>query len=85
MAIAVDHQRSADELRYGDRGTITEQVVGDHRVRRVVENGGPGYCTVAFYVGQDRNVTIDVIFLDDTARACDLADRAALLVEPKLP
>jgi hypothetical protein len=68
-----------------DASSITNIMIGRHRAKRAVEDGGPGYCSVIFAVGDTANVTGQALYLKDTPRACAAADRAAAFVEPKLP
>jgi Protein of unknown function (DUF3558) len=68
-----------------DASNITNITIGHHRAKRAVEDGGPGYCSVFFAIGDTANVAVLALYLKDTPRACAAADRAASFVEPKLP
>ncbi|MGH3721522.1 MAG: DUF3558 family protein [Pseudonocardiaceae bacterium] len=68
-----------------DASSITNVTVGHHRAKRAVEDGGPGYCSVFFAVGDTANVGVLALYLNNTTRACAAADRAAAFVERKLP
>lgn len=85
MSIGVNDELGLDGLVYDDTTVVTELVISDHRAARAPDDGGPGYCSVAFAVGENANVSLIALYLKDPLRACEVADRAAQLVEPKLP
>jgi uncharacterized protein DUF3558 len=85
VSTSINERRGIHELNLADASSITDVRIGRHRARRAVESGGPGYCDVFFAVGEMANISVSALYLNDTPRACAAADRAAALVEPKLP
>ncbi|MGQ0776280.1 MAG: DUF3558 family protein [Pseudonocardiales bacterium] len=81
----IDDDRPIDELVFTDASSVTDITIGNHKAKRAVEGSGPGYCDVIFAVGDSANVSVLALYLNDTQRACSVADRAAALIEPKLP
>lgn len=85
VSTSIDEKGGIDELNLVDASSVTTIMIGRHRAKRVVEGSGPGYCDVFFAVGDTGSVSVSGLYLKDTAQACAAADRAAALVEPKLP
>jgi hypothetical protein len=85
VSTSIDEQAGIDKLNLAHASSVTDIMIGRHRARRAVESGGPGYCDVFFAVGDTASVGVSALYLKDTPRACAAADRAAALVEPKLP
>lgn len=71
--------------RAGHTSSVTDITIGRHQAKRAVETSGPGYCSVYFAICDTANVSVTALYLNDTPRACSVADRAAALIEPKLP
>ncbi len=85
VSTSINERRGIDKLNLADASSVTDIRIGRHRAKRAPETSGPGYCQVVFAVGDTANVSVLALYLNDTARACAVADRAAALVEPKLP
>jgi len=85
ISIAIDEDLGIDELVFSDASSITDITIGSHQAKRVLEGSGPGYCNVIFAIGDNANVSFLALYLNDTPRACAVADRAAALIEAKLP
>lgn len=85
VSTAIDEELGIDELVLSDASSVTDIAIGQHQARRAVETSGPGYCRVIFAVGDNANVSVLALYLNDTPRACAAADQAAVLIEPKLP
>jgi len=85
VSTAIDEELGIDELVLSDASSVTEITIGRHQAKRAVETSGPGYCNVFFAVGDSANVSVLALYLNDTPRACAVADQAAVLIEPKLP
>lgn len=85
IAAAIDEERGIDKLVLTDASNITDITIGRYHARRAMETSGPGYCKVFFAVGDSANVSVLALYLNDTPRACAVADQAATLIEPKLP
>lgn len=81
----IDEELGIDELVLTDASSVTDVTIGRHRAKRAVESSGPGFCGVYFAVGDSANVSVVALYLNDTPRACAVADQAAALIEPKLP
>ncbi len=52
---------------------------------RLEENSGPGYCAVIFPITESSVASADVLADAGTATACEVAERVARLIAPKLP
>jgi hypothetical protein len=85
VSTSINERRGIEKLNLAGSSSVTDVTIGRHRARRAVESGGPGYCEVFFAVGDTANVSVAALYTKDTPRACAAADRAAALVEPKLP
>lgn len=85
VSTSINERRGIEKLNLADASSVTDVTIGRHRARRAVEGSGPGYCDVFFAIGDTANVSVSALYLKDTPRACAAADRAAALVEPKLP
>lgn len=85
VSTSINDRRGIDKLNLADASSVTDIRIGRHQAKRALEGSGPGYCQVVFAVGDTANVSVLALYLNDTARACAVADRAAALVEPKLP
>jgi hypothetical protein len=85
VSTSIDEQGGIEKLNLADASSVTDVTIGQHRAKRAVEGSGPGYCDVFFAVGDTASVSVSALYLNDTHRACAVADRAAALVEPKLP
>ncbi|WP_188316668.1 DUF3558 family protein [Solihabitans fulvus] len=67
-----------------DQGKLSTVPVGKHDGRRLEGNAGAGSCMVSIGVSSSSRADVLVI-TEDTAQACQTADKFAKLVEPKLP
>ncbi|MGQ0773628.1 MAG: DUF3558 family protein [Pseudonocardiales bacterium] len=85
VSTAINEDLGIDGLNLTDASSVTDITIGSHQAKRVVEGSGPGYCDIFFPVGDNANVGVSALYLNDTSRACSVADQAAALVEPKLP
>lgn len=85
VSTAIDEEQGISELTLSDASSVADVTIGRHQAKRAVEGSGPGYCKVFFAVGDSANVSVLALYLNDTPRACSVADRAAALIEPKLP
>jgi hypothetical protein len=85
VSTTIDEELGIDELELADASSVTDVTIGRHRAKRALETSGPGYCDVFFAIGESANLSVSALYLDDTPRACAVADQAAALVEPKLP
>lgn len=85
VSTSINDHRGISGLNLADASSVTDVTIGRHRGKRAVETSGPGYCQTIFAVGDTANVTVLALYLDNTPRACAVADRAAVLVESKLP
>lgn len=85
VSTSIDEEGGIDKLNLTDASRVTNVTIGRHRAKRAVEGSGPGYCDVFFAVGDTASVGVAALYLNDTARACAVTDRAAVLVESKLP
>lgn len=85
VSTGINEELGIDGLNLADASSVTDITIGSHQAKRVVEGSGPGYCDVFVAVGDSANVGASALYLNDTLRACAVADQAAALVEPKLP
>lgn len=85
VSTTINEDLGIDGLNLADASSVTDVTIGRHQAKRVVEGSGPGYCDVIFAVGDSANVSVLASYLNDTPRACAVADQAATLIEPKLP
>lgn len=85
VSTSINEHRRIDKLNLADASSVTDVKIGRHQAKRALEGSGPGYCQIVFAVGDTANVSVLALYLKDTARACAVADRAAVLVESKLP
>lgn len=86
VGVAIDPVTGIDELTVPPDAVVTPTTVGDHEGRVVAgDNFGPGSCSVELRLGPNAAALVDVLAGQDTERACEVATRAAALVEPKLP
>jgi hypothetical protein len=85
VSTSIDEKGGINELNLAGASSVTDVTIGRHRAKRAVEGSGPGYCDVFFAVGDTASVGVTALYLNDTGRACAVADQAAVLVEPKLP
>src|SRR5690606_6654820 len=75
--------QSVDELGVITTGTARSGKVGDREAKQVAADTGERACTLGFAAGSGR---VDVLTTANTTdRACDVADRVAELIEPKVP
>lgn len=84
LLIGVNEDVDLDDVVFEDTAVVADVVVGDRRARRAPDVGRPGSCSVVLELGVG-SVSLVALYLDDPPRACEVADRAAQLVEPKLP
>ncbi|MGQ0776284.1 MAG: DUF3558 family protein [Pseudonocardiales bacterium] len=85
VSTAINEDLGIDGLNLTDASSVTDITIGRYQAKRAVETSGPGYCDIYFAVGDNANVAVTALYLNDTPRACAAVDRAAALVEPKLP
>ncbi|MGH3914678.1 MAG: DUF3558 family protein [Pseudonocardiaceae bacterium] len=85
VSTGINEELGIDGLNLDDASSVSDVTIGRHQAKRVVEGSGPGYCSVAFAVGDSANISVLALYLNDTPHACAIADRAAALIEPKLP
>ncbi|MGQ0777198.1 MAG: DUF3558 family protein [Pseudonocardiales bacterium] len=85
ISTGINEELGIDGLNLTDASSVTDITIGRHRAKRAVEGSGPGYCDIIFAVGDSANVSVLALYLNDTPRACSVADQAAALIEPKLP
>ena len=85
VSTSINENHGIDGLNLTDASSVTDVRIGRHQAKRALEGSGPGYCQTIFAVGDTENVSVLALYLKDTARACAVADRAAVLVESKLP
>lgn len=81
----IDEELGIDELVLTDASSVSDLTIGRHQAKRALETSGPGFCGVYLAVGDSANVSVVALYLNDTPRACAVADQAAVLIEPKLP
>lgn len=85
VSTSINDHRGISALNLAGTTSVTDVTIGRHRGKRILEGDTSGYCQTIFAVGDTANVTVLALYLDDTPRACAVADRAAVLVESKLP
>jgi hypothetical protein len=85
ISTKINEKLGIDKRNLSDASSVTEVRIGRHRATRALDGIGPGYCEIAFAVGDTANVSVQALYIRDTPRACAVADRAAVLVESKLP
>jgi hypothetical protein len=85
VSTGINEHLGIDGLNLADASRVTNVTIGRHRAKRALDGIGPGYCEIDFAVGDTANVSVLALYLNDTARACAVTDRAAVLVESKLP
>jgi hypothetical protein len=85
VSTGINEHRGIEGLNLADASSVTDVRIGRHQAKRALETSGPGYCQIVFAVGDTANVSVLTLYLNDTARACAVTDRAAVLVESKLP
>ncbi|MGH3807346.1 MAG: DUF3558 family protein [Pseudonocardiaceae bacterium] len=85
VSTSINENRGIDGLNLADASSVTDVTIGRHQAKRALEGSGPGYCETIFAVGDAANVSVLALYLNDTTRACSVADRAAVLIESKLP
>jgi hypothetical protein len=85
VSTGINENRGIDRLNFSDASSVTDVRIGRHKAKRALDSSKPGYCEIVFAVGDTANVSVLTLYTNDTARACAVADRAAVLVEPKLP
>ena len=76
--------QSVDELDIITTGSTQTGEVDGRPAKIIVADAGEGQCTLGFAAGSGR-VDIYTTSTAGTERACVLADRAAEMIEPKLP
>lgn len=85
FSTTINEKLGIDGLVLTDASSITDVTIGRYQAKRALETSGPGFCGVYFAVGETANVSVVALYLNDTPKACAVADRAAALIEPKLP
>ncbi|MGH3770908.1 MAG: DUF3558 domain-containing protein [Pseudonocardiaceae bacterium] len=85
LSTSINERLGIDGLDLTDASSITDVTIGRHRAKRALDGIGPGYCEIDFEVSDTANVTVLTLYRNDTTRACAVTDRAAVLVESKLP
>lgn len=86
VGVAIDPEAGIDELTVPPDAEVTPTTVGEHTGRVVAgDNFGSGSCSVQLRLAPNAAALVDVLAGQDTERACEVATRAAALVEPKLP
>lgn len=85
VSTGINERRGIDRLNFADASSVTDIRIGRHQAKRALDSMGRGYCEIDFAVSDTANVSVLTMYPNDTARACTVADRAAALVEPKLP
>ncbi|MBV9142944.1 MAG: DUF3558 domain-containing protein [Pseudonocardiales bacterium] len=85
VSTSINEKLGIDGLNLTDASRITDVTIGRHRAKRALDGIGPGYCEIDLAVGDTANVSVLALYLNDTARACAVTDRAAVFVESKLP
>ncbi|WP_407649578.1 DUF3558 domain-containing protein [Goodfellowiella coeruleoviolacea] len=66
-------------------GRAYETTVNGRDARRVEQSTGEGECFVSVEVSEDLRVDVGVFHDDSYQQACEIANKAAGFVEPKLP
>lgn len=85
LSTGINEKLGIDGLNLADVSRVTDVAIGRHRAKRALDNSEPGYCEIIFAVDDTANVSVLALYPNDTARACAVTDRAAVLVESKLP
>lgn len=85
VSTSINDHRGISALNLDGTTSVTDVTIGRHRGKRILEGSASGSCQTIFAVGDTANVTVLALYLDNTPRACAVADRAAVLVESKLP
>ncbi len=85
VTTGINERLGIDGLNLADASSVTDVRIGRHQAKRALDGIGRGYCEIDFAVGDTANVSVLAMYLNDTARACAVADQAAVLVESKLP
>jgi hypothetical protein len=85
VSTGINENPGMERLILADTSSITDLTIGRHRAKHAQDSRKPGYCEIVFAVGDTANVSVLALFPNDTTRACAVTDRAAALVEPRLP
>ncbi|HKR48826.1 MAG TPA: DUF3558 family protein [Pseudonocardiaceae bacterium] len=85
VSTSINERLGLSGVNFDDASSVTDVRIGRHQAKRALDGIGPGYCDVDFAIGDTANVSVLALYRNDTARACDVVDRAAVLVESKLP
>ncbi len=85
VSTGINEHLGIDGLNLADASSVTDVRIGRHQAKRALDGIGRGYCEIDFAVGDTANVSVLALYRNDTARACAVADQAAVLVESKLP
>jgi Protein of unknown function (DUF3558) len=86
ISTGINERRGSDKLNLARATSVTDIRVGRHQAKRALDSKEPGYCQIILAIGSSANVSVlTLLDTNDTPRACAVADRAALLVESKLP
>lgn len=85
LSTGINEKLGIDGLNLADVSRVTDVAIGRHRAKRALDSSEPGYCEIIFAVDDTANVSVLALYPNDTARACAVTDRAAVLVESKLP
>jgi hypothetical protein len=86
ISTGINERRGIDKVNLASATSVTDVRIGRHQAKRALDSSEPGYCEVILAVGSTANVSVlTLLHTNDTARACAVADRAAVFVESKLP
>lgn len=82
VALGMQDNQGISDVQDGGLGVDTVEVNGRQLARIPMKSGG---CIVAIGVGDSSRVDVRANSGFDTQQSCELADKAAAIVEPKLP
>lgn len=83
VSVAIRPEQGIDEVQAGE-GQLTDGKVGDRPAKQLAGDTG-GACTLALRVGPKSRVDVVAVGGVEVTEACDIAGKAATVVEPKLP
>jgi hypothetical protein len=82
LGIYVEPDRGLADLNTSRATRVEDKTIGSHAARLLVKADG---CDVDLAVTEHSSVTISVLMFDNPSEGCSVAERAAALVEPRLP
>jgi Protein of unknown function (DUF3558) len=83
VSVTIRESRGINQLNPGDATSVEDVAIGAHQGRRL--EFPEGNCSIDIAITDASSVTVSALVVERLTEACVLAQRAVILIEPKLP